>query len=166
MTTTVRIRPAVQADDAVLADITARAYLDGGHLLDDTDPYLADLRDVAVRREQADVLVAEIDGGVVGSVTVAGPDSLLAEYGRDGEQEIRMLSVDPSAGGRGVGSALLQAALDRARAAGADRSVLHTLESMKAAHQLYERAGFVREPDLDDQPLPGLWLRAYGLAVG
>lgn len=77
-----------------------------------------------------------------------------------------MLSVDPAAAGRGVGSALLQAALDHARAAGADRIVLHTLDSMKAAHQLYERAGFVREPELDDQPLPGMWLRAYGLSFG
>lgn len=163
MTTAVRIRPAQPTDDAVLADITARAYLDGGHLPDDSDPYLDDLRDVAVRREQASVLVAEIDGTVVGSVTVAGPGSPLAEYGRPGEQEIRMLSVDPAAAGRGVGSALLQAALDHGRAAGADRIVLHTLDSMKAAHRLYERVGFVREPELDDEPVPGVLLRAYAM---
>lgn len=165
MTTTVRIRAADGADDAVLADITARAYLDGGHLRGDTDPYLEDLRDVTVRREQATMLVAEIHGAVVGSVTIAGPDSPLAEYGRPDEQEIRMLSVDPVAGGRGVGSALLQAAIEHARAAGAHRVVLHTLDSMTGAHRLYERVGFVREPDLDDEPVPGVVLRAYGLSV-
>lgn len=157
------IRPADPADDDRLAEITAAAYLQGGHLSGADDPYLDKLRNVALRREQAAVLVAEIDGVAAGSVTVAGQHSALAEYVRPGEVEIRMLSVDPAVTGKGVGSALLAAAIEQARTGGADRIVLHTLDSMTTAHRLYDRVGFVREPELDDEILPGLWLRAYAL---
>lgn len=157
------IRLAVPADDDRLAEITAAAYLQGGHLRGADDPYLDNLRDVALRRAQATVMVAEIDGAAAGSVTVADQHSALAEYVRPGEAEIRMLSVDPTVTGRGVGSALLAAAIERARNGGADRIVLHTLDSMTTAHRMYDRAGFVREPEFDDEILPGLWLRAYAL---
>jgi ribosomal protein S18 acetylase RimI-like enzyme len=155
------IRPAGPADDDRLAEITAAAYLQGGHLRGEDDPYLDQLRNVALRREQATVLIAEINGAAAGSVTVADQHSALAEYVRPGEAEIRMLSVDPAVTGRGVGSALLAAAIERASTSGADRIVLHTLDSMTTAHRMYDRAGFVREPEFDDEILPGLWLRAY-----
>lgn len=160
-----RIRPAAAVDDPMLADITARAYLDGGHLDGPDNEYLASLRDVQLRREGAVLLVAELDGTVVGSITVSLPGSALAEYGKPDEAEIRMLAVDPAAAGRGIGSALLAAALDRVATEGMRRVVLHTLDSMTTAHRLYGRFGFVAEPGLDDEIRPGLWLRAYGLTT-
>jgi hypothetical protein len=36
---------------------------------------------------------------------------------------------------------------------------------MRAAHRLYERAGFVRMPERDWSPAPGTTLLAYGLAM-
>ncbi|MGI8414773.1 MAG: GNAT family N-acetyltransferase [Nakamurella sp.] len=161
----VTIRPAVPADDAALSEITARAYLLGGHLRGADDSYLPELRDVAGRREQAAVLVGEIGGVPRGSVTIAEPGSALGEYVRPGEIEIRMLTVDPAVGGRGVGSALLAAAIEHGRTGGVRRVVLHTLDSMTTAHRMYERSGFVREPEHDDEPLPGVMLRAYALAL-
>lgn len=161
----VTVRPAVPADDAALSEITARAYLLGGHLPSNDHPYLQELQDATGRREQAAVLVGEMDGVPRGSVTIAEPGSALAEYVRQREIEIRMLTVDPAAGGRGVGSALLAAAIEHGRAGGVRRIVLHTLDSMTTAHRLYERSGFVREPEHDDEPLPGVMLRAYALAL-
>lgn len=158
------IRPAVPDDDAVLADITARAYLQGGHL-DHGHDYLRTLRDTAQRREQATLLVAEIDGAPVGSVTVTAPAGALSEYAGDGEWEIRMLAVDPDVAGRGIGSSLLTQAIERSRSAGARRIVLHTADSMTTAHRIYRRFGFVPEPDRDDEVVPGLWLRAFALEL-
>ncbi len=55
------------------------------------------------------------------------------------------LFVRPDARGRGVGEALLRAARDHARAAGAARMTLSTAVDNSAAHALYVRAGWTRD---------------------
>src|SRR5437660_12014660 len=52
------------------------------------------------------------------------------------------LYVAPAARDRGIGRALLQAAIDHARARGADRIELGTSEHDAAARRLYESLGF------------------------
>ena len=79
---------------------------------------------------------------------------------RPGDAMFRFLAVDPAARGRGVGRALFQACLERARAAGRRRMALHTTEWMITARAMYERAGFLREPEGDAQ-LPGVRIIAY-----
>lgn len=61
------IRTAVPSDYAELGDITARAYLDDG-LLDDNedDFYERVLRDVAGRAGEGEVIVATLDGVLLG----------------------------------------------------------------------------------------------------
>lgn len=59
--------------------------------------------------------------------------------------------VDASARGKGVGEALVQAALDLGRQKGAQVAELQSGrgESRKAAHRLYERLGFkIRDSDI------------------
>jgi len=57
--------------------------------------------------------------------------------------------VERSARGAGVGQALVEACLERARAAGAPVLCLHTAEFMTAAVAIYERLGFRRDPAFD-----------------
>jgi ribosomal protein S18 acetylase RimI-like enzyme len=83
---------------------------------------------------------------------VSGPD----------EAEIRALAVCPEARGTGLGRALLAAVIDRAVSEGVRTLVLLTQPEMRAAHHLYEEAGFGRLPDRDWSPEPGLTLLAYG----
>jgi GNAT superfamily N-acetyltransferase len=132
--------------------------------------YADELRDVAGRVETADVLVAvDGDGSLLGSVTyVPGPDSASAEFGEADAAGIRMLAVAPGAQGRGVGKALVEGCLDRARAAGKTQVILHTTDWMTTAHRLYGRLGFERDRSLDWQPgrdeLPeAFWLRGFRL---
>jgi hypothetical protein len=40
---------------------------------------------------------------------------------------------------------------------------MSTLPRMRAAHRVYEHAGFVRDPSRDWSPLPGIDLVAYRL---
>ncbi|MET7437677.1 GNAT family N-acetyltransferase, partial [Streptomyces sp. NPDC005568] len=81
----------------------------------------------------------------------------MAELARPGEAEIRMLAVAPQARGRGAGEALVRACVDRARATeGCVRVVLSTQRTMRAAHRIYERLGFVRTPERDWNPVPEL----------
>ena len=66
-----------------------------------------------------------------------------------------MLAVDPSAGGRGIGRALAQACIDRARAAGRSGVAILTRPSRPVAHGLYTSLGFVRDPSRDYRIRPG-----------
>jgi RimJ/RimL family protein N-acetyltransferase len=84
-------------------------------------------------------LVAEAGGELVGQL-----DLRLARYG------VADLGMLVAAGwrGRGVGTALLAEAIDRARAAGAHKIALQVWPHNTAAIALYERFGFQREGHL------------------
>ncbi|MFF8259405.1 GNAT family N-acetyltransferase [Streptomyces virginiae] len=161
------IRTAVPADYADLGEITARAYLADGHLdFNEDDAYLNVLRDVAGRAAQAEVLVAERDGQVLGGVTFAAPGSPLADIAGTDEAEFRMLAVAHAARGQGAGEALVRACIERARAVeGVTGVVLSTQRSMAGAHRIYARLGFVRTPERDWAPVEGLTLLTYRLKL-
>jgi GNAT superfamily N-acetyltransferase len=82
-----------------------------------------------------------------------------------GEAEFRMLAVTSEARGQGVGAALVQSCIERARSAGCSALALCSLRTMTPAHRIYERMGFARAPERDWQPLPGLTLVAYLLRL-
>ncbi|MEU1264254.1 GNAT family N-acetyltransferase [Streptomyces cellulosae] len=149
------IRPVTAGEHAELGGITAQAYLGDG-LLDfgESDTYLGELRDVAKRAAAAEVLVAVADGTLLGGVTFVPGPGPMADLAEPGEAEIRMLAVSAAARGRGAGEALVRACVDRARALGRTRMVLSTQRSMHAAHRVYERLGFTRNPARDWNPLP------------
>ncbi|MEV8531096.1 GNAT family N-acetyltransferase [Streptomyces sp. NPDC051211] len=161
------IRAAVAAEYAELGEITAAAYLGDG-LLDDngTDFYEKKLRDVAGRAGDGEVLVAVLDGRLLGGVTFAPPGSPLADIAGPAEAEFRMLAVAAAGRGRGAGEALVRACIERARAIhGVRRLVLSTQAGSPAAHRIYERLGFVRTPDRDWSPIPTVPLLTYALEL-
>ena len=65
------------------------------------------------------------------------------------ESHIRMLGVDPSARGRGVGPALMLECMRIAREHGKTLMTLNTGPRMKAAQRMYESMGFDRLPDVE-----------------
>jgi ribosomal protein S18 acetylase RimI-like enzyme len=149
----VTVRDARDGDHAAIAHLTVASYVDGGHVHPE-DTYLENLEDVATRARHARVLVGEVqteDGPVVaGSVVLTLPGMPMSETARDGELEFRMLAVDPAVQRRGVARALVRAAVDRAeQLEGVEAVVLTTMETMTAAHGLYESEGFVRVPERD-----------------
>ncbi|MEV5969161.1 GNAT family N-acetyltransferase [Streptomyces sp. NPDC051921] len=151
------IREVRPEEYGTLGELTARAYLDDGHLLrGEDDWYFGHLRNVAGRAEVADVLVAVDEGGtVLGGVTFVPAPGVMGDRAKAGETEIRMLAVGPAARGRGVGEALVRACVERARAVpGCERIVLSTQTEMRAAHRIYERLGFHRAPERDWAPIP------------
>ncbi|MEU8625750.1 GNAT family N-acetyltransferase [Streptomyces sp. NPDC048669] len=162
----ITIRPVVPAEYTVLGEITAEAYLGDG-LLDfgADDPYLTQLRDVARRAAEAEVLVAaDARGRVLGGVTYAPPGNRWADIAAADEAEFRMLAVSREARGAGAGEALVRACIDRARAtAGVTGITLSTQSAMYGAHRIYGRLGFVRTPERDWYPIEGLSLLTYRL---
>ena len=99
-------------------------------------------------------MAVDDDGEVLGSVTSCPPGSPWRELSGDGEGEFRMLAAAPTARGRGVGEALVRHCEDRARAAGATRMWLATLDEMTYAQRIYTRLGYRHEPSRDWYPQP------------
>ncbi|MGH9212924.1 MAG: GNAT family N-acetyltransferase [Acidimicrobiales bacterium] len=159
----------VRSDElAALGELIAASYaaIDPIGLGD----YEDELRDVAGRAEGADVLVAgDGNGAVLGGVTyVPGPGSPSAEFVEPDAAGIRMLAVSVDAQGQGVGAALVEACIDRARAAGKAQVILHTTDWMTSAHRLYQRLGFERDPSIDWHVVSDaedFWLRGFRLKL-
>jgi len=163
---TVRTRPATEADYAVAGDICVAAYELTGQLGNDGG-YAEELRDVAARARDAEVIVADDPdtGEVLGCVTLALAGQPLAELARPGEAEFRMLAVAPSAQRRGVGSRLVRACLDWATSHGCTAVAIYTRDFNDVAIAMYERFGFERIPELDWTPWPGLTLVALRIQL-
>lgn len=118
------------------------------------------LADVAIRSNDACVVVALVDGRWVGCLTyVADMSGPHGEFDDADASSLRYFGVHPSVQGIGVGQAMVQWCIDTARTAGRQRIRIHTLESMPGAQRLYLRMGFMRDPDHDED-----WDGIKGLA--
>lgn len=157
-----RVRPVRGDEIDLLAELTVTAYLALTGGLD--DDYRAELSDVAGRVADAEVLVAVGgDGALLGGVTYLEGPTPHSPILRPGEAGIRTLAVAPGAQGRGVGTALVAACVDRAVERGSARVCLQTTDLMAAAQRIYRRAGFRPAPERDEWLRPELLLVAFVL---
>ena len=113
--------------------------------------------------KDADVLVAEQDGAIIGAVAHVGPGRLRAAFFPMEWSVIRMLVVDPRRRGQGAGRQLVAGCLRLARDAGAPFVGLHTSQVMASALRMYEAIGFMRDQDL--APIRGVQYGRYVLAA-
>ena len=123
--------------------------------------YEDQLADVGRRSTEAEVYVALVPELVGCTTFVPGPSSPWAEQLAPGEASVRMMAVQPSAQGHGVGRALLQACVQRAGQLGRSALFLHSAPWMHSAHQLYLSSGFERVPERDWLPVPDVPLLAF-----
>lgn len=78
--------------------------------------------------------IAEVDGAPVGSIFCAKRDEDTAQ--------LRLLLVEPSARGMGIGARLVEECVRFARQAGYRRMMLFTTEAQRDAARIYRKAGF------------------------
>ena len=113
------------------------------------DAYLAMVLDLEPRFDVADVLVVRDAGRLVATVTYFA-DATLEGWGfQEGVSGIRSMGVLPEARGRGIADELLDECVARSRVVGARAIGLHTAAWLPGAIRVYERYGFVRDPELD-----------------
>jgi ribosomal protein S18 acetylase RimI-like enzyme len=100
-------------------------------------------------RRHGDIFVAEADRELLGTVALNQPKDDLRQVAKDHETEIHLLAVKPSARKNGVAIALIRACEEQTLALGFRSIVLSTQPSMLAAHALYQRLGYKRNPNRD-----------------
>lgn len=158
------VRPAEPSEHEAVGRLTLEAYDADGYLVEG-DFYAAHLLDASARATGAELLVAELDGCLAGTVTFCPEGSAFREAAGPGEGEFRMLAVAPAARRRGAAEALVQACVGRSRALGYSALVLSSLPVQTAAHRLYGRLGFRRTPERDWSPAPGVDLIGFRLPL-
>jgi ribosomal protein S18 acetylase RimI-like enzyme len=152
--------------EAVLA-VTLAAFQEYATAMPDLwPPYRDNIIATLDDPSPAQQLVAEEAGRILGAVLLYPPGTLPARAGDPAPAawpEVRLLAVPPEARGRGTGAALMRECMRRVRASGLRVLTLHTTDLMQAALRLYERLGFVRAPELDFTPAPGVTVKGYRL---
>lgn len=138
MTASYRHRRARPDDDRALATLDAQTWSPAVT----PAPRPAPDRAFFGRVDPADVLVAEVEGQVVGYVTLRQGIDLPSHAH---VLEVQGLAVSPDAQGRGLGRSLVEAAKEEARRRGARKLSLRVLAPNHSARRLYESCGFVVE---------------------
>lgn len=152
------IRRARAEELPALGQLLVHAYasLPGMPRIDQQPEYYQMLSDVARRAGNPGitVLAAVGDSGeILGCVDFIED---MTQYGTAGAASrisdaagVRLLAVSAEHRGKGIGRALTQSCIERARSLGRSAVVLHTTRVMQVAWKMYESIGFERFPEID-----------------
>jgi predicted N-acetyltransferase YhbS len=158
------IREARDNELDIVASLVVDAYSEFAARMapDAWSSFAQDIANVRGRSIDAQVLVAERDGRIVGTVT-RYPNWRGAQQDASA---VRVLAVPPAERGTGVGRALVEHCIELAQKEGKERVVVAVAPEMEDARDLYDRLGFERAPDLDHEPAPGVRTAGYALRLG
>jgi RimJ/RimL family protein N-acetyltransferase len=136
---TVSVRPASEDDLDAAVDLYAAVADEGRWIGAEAPVDKAERRarfESSIRRDDAQFFVADDDGRIVGELGIEVAGYGVADFGMMVAADVR---------GQGVGSALLSAAVDWARGAGAHKIALQVWPNNEAAIALYRKFGFEQE---------------------
>lgn len=137
--------------------VNAYSQLDGFPKEEDQPLYYKMLRNVGdlTQKPHTEILVAASpQNRIMGAVVYFGD---MTHYGSGGSATrekncagFRLLAVDPSARGLGIGKTLTLACLEKAKQnSDVHQMIIHTTKAMQTAWKMYEGIGFKRSEDLD-----------------
>jgi ribosomal protein S18 acetylase RimI-like enzyme len=157
------IRAYEAADREAVNAVARAAFAQYEQDYEDWPSFIEGIGRMADLAADADLLVAEQDGVVIGAVVHVGPGRPRAAFFPPEWSLIRMLVVDPARRGQGAGRMLVAACLRLAQEVGAPAVGLHTSPIMAPAPRMYEELGFVR--DMDVAPIRGVHYGRYVLNI-
>jgi len=135
------IRRATRADVPAIRDLYAGDYLSANKdVVGSLGAALEAFDDIEARPDDT-LYVAEIDGRVVGTLQLTILRYLT--YGGARVGLIEAVHVAESERNRGIGRAMMRAAIEEARRRGCNRVQLTSNKQRKDAHRFYERLGFL-----------------------
>ncbi|MBI3774315.1 MAG: GNAT family N-acetyltransferase [Gammaproteobacteria bacterium] len=134
--------------DPELSELLSQVYVDGDFV---TPEMAVSLVDPAAVRSRGKIIAARKQQSLqlAGMVIVVYPDSPARRLAQGDETEMHLLGVKSEYRGKGLGRALVAAAIHDAKQCGYSKMILWTQPTMHAAHRLYEISGFVRAPGRD-----------------
>lgn len=146
------VRLAARDDAAAISQVIAQAF---GRLREHYTPEAFEVvalppNEIVSRFDEGPQWVAELDGEIVGTVSVTG---------EDGDLYVRSMAVAPHAQGQGVAHKLLDAIDEYAARSEFDRIFLYTTYFTPGAKELYEKHGYawVRDTPAEEwYGVPGL----------
>ena len=110
-----------------------------------------DAEETRKRATSGTCFLAEIDGKIVGTLTVypSDPEDYCPYYRNPQVAAFGQFAVDPACQGKGIGTKLIEAAEDYARATGHTELALDTSENAQILIDYYNRLGFQVVGDMD-----------------
>ena len=158
------VREATEADDLAIGELLINGYLIAyarkmPHVVV-TEERKRDLRAVADKRSIATVLVCELEGQLIGTVSIFPPGAPGSEAWLTGAADLRHLAIAPALQGRGYSKSLLDEAERIARGWGAQAICLHVRRGNEGVARLYQARGYVRDA-AGDLERPSVSLIAY-----
>jgi ribosomal protein S18 acetylase RimI-like enzyme len=157
------IRAATERDAEAVTALWTEAYFTEGEGARQAPYARSDFDDTAAAA--AHLIVAELNGVVVGAVALLAPDEPSRAVARAGEAELARLVVSTAARGQGVGRALADHCAELARGHGWQAIALWSRPYQRAGHHLYESLGYRREPERDSVDETGFKRLVFRLMV-
>jgi ribosomal protein S18 acetylase RimI-like enzyme len=145
--TDIRIRDYQGSDADNLNRVAIAAFSQFREHYQDWPAMLASLSKTSDLSASGEVIIAELQHAFAGAVAYFGPDRPKAPFFDQRWPIIRMLVVDPAFRGNGIGRALTDECIARARRDGSPIIALHTSPIMTVALPMYLRMGFVKAHD-------------------
>ncbi len=144
------IRDALPQEIDDIASLTVEAYREYSHLLtsDNWEMMRTSLSNVAEIAKQGQLLVAQRDRELVGSVVYYPPGLSDSRLFQPEWASLRLLAVSPQHRGERIGRQLSWECIHRSKQDKALTIGLHTSELMVVARRMYERLGFKQEIEL------------------
>lgn len=147
----VEFRPAQPVDFAAIAELLNSAYAGIGADLGETPDTVRECS------EEALIGVLELNGDIAGTVTIAPSGSYYGRMAGPGQMEVSRLAVAPKYQGHGLGRIMAEQIAGVCHENGITALVAASLDTMTAAHRMYETAGAT------PTRIPGIKARGYTL---
>jgi ribosomal protein S18 acetylase RimI-like enzyme len=147
----VTIRNFASPDRDAVNRVACAAWDEYASIFEGWDGVAARLADTASLASDAELVVAERAGRIVGVVGYVGPLRPREAIFPPSWAIVRMLSVLPADRGCGIGRLLTAVCIERARRDRVGTIGLHTTPVMRSALDLYLRMGFVFQRAIPDR---------------
>jgi GNAT superfamily N-acetyltransferase len=155
----IRLKDYEDADAENLNRLAVSAFEQFRHHYEDWPAMLAGLSKTSALSASGELIVAELESKLAGAVAYFGPNSQKAAFFDQRWPIIRMLVVDPAFRGKGIGRALSDECIARAKRDGSPIIALHTSPIMSVALPMYLKMGFVKA--YDAPPIFGVAYAVY-----
>jgi GNAT superfamily N-acetyltransferase len=155
----IRLRDYEHADAENLNRIAVAAFDQFRDHYGDWPAMLAGLSKTSDLSASGEVIIAKLQDTFAGAVAYFGPNSQKAAFFDQRWPIIRMLVVDPAFRGKGIGRALSDECIARAKRDGSPIIALHTSPIMSVALPMYLKMGFVKA--YDAPPIFGVAYAVY-----